>query len=805
MAYTQDGRLIAIHTPLGKDKLLLQKVEGVEGVSRLFHFLLDLRSEDDKIDPAAIIGQPVTVTLTLADGSQRYVNGCVSRFAQGRRDLQLAHYRAEIVPWLWFLTRRADCRIFQKKTVPQIIEEVFSFLGFKDFQNNVEDGEPELEYCVQYRETDFNFVSRLMEERGIFYFFKHEEKKHTLVLANSPSAIKECPGRPEARFDDRSGALYENDELITVWQADRELRPGRYGLADFNFTTPTTNLTVSVDSTINVGGNKGFEVFDYPGEYLTKSEGEGVAKIRMQEEEAAHFIATGESNCRAFVPGYRFTLQHHHVRKMNVAYLLTEVRHVATVGAAFTAGDAEDSEQRYSNEFTCIPYSVPYRPARVTQKPLIKGVQTAIVAGPSGEEIYTDKYGRVKVQFHWDRRGKHDENSSCWIRVSQPWAGKGWGTVSLPRAGQEVIVDFLEGDPDQPIIVGSVYNAQQMPPYALPGEKTKSTTKSYSSKGGGGFNEIRFEDKKGSEQVFIHAERNQDNRVKKDSLEWVGNNRHLIVKNDQYEEVDGDKHLTVKGDQNEKVDGTVSLKADMDLQQKVGMKHAVDAGMEIHLKAGMNIVIEAGVGLTLKVGSNFITLSPAGIQIVGQPLMMLNSGGSPLSGSGASPEAATAPQEADKAEPGQMGQAAPSGSVAAATASSAVAPAVSPQALALKEAAKSGVPFCEKCAEAARQRALAAGATPEEAERAAHDAGIAGAAAEAEEPAADKAKTFIALQLVDQDGKPVPGERYVIKLPDGTPKEGKLDDQGKARLDGIDPGTCKITFPDLDRRETKNA
>jgi type VI secretion system secreted protein VgrG len=254
----------------------------------------------------------------------------------------------------------------------------------------------------------------------------------------------------------------------------------------------------------------------------------------------------------------------------------------------------------------------------------------------------------VKVQFHWDRQGKNDENSSCWVRVSQNWAGKRWGAFFLPRIGQEVIVDFLEGDPDQPIITGRVYNAEQMPPYNLPGEMTKSTIKSNSSKGGGGFNELRFEDKKGSEQVFIHAEHNQDNRVKNDSLEWIGKDRHLIVTANQLENVKGDKHLSVKGNQNEKVDGTVSQDIGMNLQQKVGMKHALDAGQEIHLKAGLNLVIEAGTSLTLKVGGNFINLSPAGISIQGT-MLMLNSGGSAGAGSGSSPTAPKVPTEADKA------------------------------------------------------------------------------------------------------------------------------------------------------------
>jgi type VI secretion system secreted protein VgrG len=317
-----------------------------------------------------------------------------------------------------------------------------------------------------------------------------------------------------------------------------------------------------------------------------------------------------------------------------------------------------------------------------------------MVVGPKGEEIYTDKYGRVKVQFHWDREGGRDEKSSCWIRVASTFAGGNYGAIFTPRIGQEVIVDFLEGDPDQPIITGRVYNADNMPPYDLPKEKTKSAIKTNSSIGGKGFNEIRFEDEKEKEQIFIHAERNQDIRVKNDLYEWIGNESHLIVKKDQLEMVEGDKHLTVKGDSNEKVDGTLSLKVGMDMQEKVGMKHALDAGMEIHLKAGMNVVIESGTTLTLKVGGSFINLNPGGVFIQG-PMVMLNSGGAAGTGSGCSPAAPKEPQEADKAKPGKEAKLPTSSGL------------TSPQAQALKEASKSGVPFCEKCEEAARARGSA--------------------------------------------------------------------------------------------------
>jgi len=310
------------------------------------------------------------------------------------------------------------------------------------------------------------------------------------------------------------------------------------------------------------------------------------------------------------------------------------------------------------------------------------------VVGPAGEEIWTDKYGRVKVQFHWDRYGKKDENSSCWIRVAQNLAGRRWGMVFIPRIGQEVIVDFEEGDPDRPIITGAVYNAQEMPPYPLAEHKTKTVIfKSYSSLGGNGFNEIRIEDKKGKEQLFIHAERNKDIRIKKDLYETIGESSHHIVGKDHLVEVKGDRHDHVLGDESKKVDGIVSLEAGMNMQEKVGMRHALDAGTEIHLKAGTNVVIEAGVTLTLKVGGNFININPGGV-FISATMVMINSGGAPGSGAGSSPEPPRAPTEADKAQPGEMTEPPPAGRPPKATS-------YSPAAMALKQAAQNGAPFCE--------------------------------------------------------------------------------------------------------------
>ncbi len=646
MPYTQADRTIAIETPLGADVLLLRSINGYEEISRLFHFSIELLSEKSSVSFDQIVGQRVSISITQATDDKRCINGFVSRFSQTGADARFTHYHAEVVPWLWFLTRSAACRIFQNMTVPDIISRVFKDLGFTDFKNSLQGTYDQWDYCVQYRETAFNFVSRLMEQEGIFYFFEHEKDKHTLVLADRPSAHKPCPGQPKGRLDYTAGALLKED-VIHDWHLEQALRTGKYSLKDYNFETPSTDLGVKEPSIVSVDGNSKYEIYDYPGEYGKKAEGETVAKTRMQEEETTHLIAGGSSDCRGFIAGYRFELEGHSRRDMNKSYVLTEVHHSASVGQAYYDEASKDGEQ-YSNSFACIPHTVPFRPARITPKPSVQGPQTAVVVGKSGEEIWVDKYGRVKVQFHWDREGKKDENSSCWVRVSQPWAGKNWGAVWIPRIGQEVIVDFLEGDPDQPIITGRVYNAEQMPPYTLPDNQTRSTFMSRSSKGGGSsnYNELRFEDKKGSEQIFINAEKDIDLRVENDSREFVGNDRSLIVKGNQKEKVEGDLHGEAGGNRNEKVGQTMSLQVGQNLQEKSGQNFAHEAGMEIHLKAGMNVVIEAGLELTIKGSGGFINIGPAGVAISGT-LVLINSGGAAGSGSGSSPQAPQKPDEAD--------------------------------------------------------------------------------------------------------------------------------------------------------------
>ena len=659
MPYSQEDRLVSLTTPLGKDVLLLASFTGHEAISRLFSFHLDLLSEQGPIDFAQIIGKNVTISVTQSDNTARYFNGMVSHFGQSGSDAHFTYYKMEVVPWTWMLTRYADCKIFHNKTVQDVIKQVFSDRSFSDYKFTLNSSYSPMEYCVQYRETDFNFISRLMEQNGIFYFFEHEEGKHTMVIADSSSAHEDCPKQKKAGYNLVSGGL-DDDDVVNSWSLNQELRSGKYALTDYNFTTPSTNLLVTEPTIVSVGGNSTFEIFDYPGDYPTRADGTSFVKLRMQEEEAGHLVANGSSVCRAFTTGYKFSLTDHYQESMNTSYVLTEIQHIATVeGSYSTAGGSGGT---YSNHFTCIPESVPFRPQRLTPKPFVQGPQTAVVIGKSqysdtsgddgggdGEEIWVDSYGRVIVRFPWDRAGK----CSCRVRVSQDWAGLGWGAMTIPRVGQEVIVSFLEGDPDRPIITGRVYNANETVPYPLPDNQTRSTFKTRSSKGGGtdNYNELRFEDKTGNEQIFLRGEKDLDTRLKNDSREYVGNNRSLMVTKDQMEQVGGDLHGQVTGNLNQKIGQTLSLQVGQNLYEKSGTNFAHEAGQVIHLKAGMTVVLEAGVGLTLKVGGNFIAINPAGVSIVGT-MVMINSGGSADSGPGSSP---TDPKKPDEADDGSKG------------------------------------------------------------------------------------------------------------------------------------------------------
>ncbi len=748
MAATQIGHPLRVKSPLGDDALLLESFEGEERISTPFRFVLKVLAEDANVDLKGLLRQPMVISIKLSDKKERHIHGNVRRakLLEAGED-GLAAYEVEIVPWFWFLHLFTDCRIFQNKTVPEIIEKVFKDRGFTDFRLDLQETYPPREYCVQYRETDFNFVSRLMEQEGIYYYFAQTEEKHTMVLVDNSAMLQPCPHQAEAKYLGSSGG---NPEENTVTQFEQELtvHTGTASSRDYDFTKPTAGLSATVS------GDQAGEYYDYPGLYTTQDDGGRYARIRLEEREIHLNTGRGVTNCMGLKCGYKFTLKDYIRESANVEYVLLAISHKAK-NTSYRSND--DTALEYTNRIEVFPATAPFRPPMLARKPVIDGAQTAVVAGKSGEEIWTDQYGRVTVQFFWDREGKNDEHSSCWVRVAQSWAGKLWGSIYTPRIGQEVIVTFLEGDPDRPIITGRVYNAEQMPPYPLPGQQTKSTLKSLSSKGGGGFNELRFEDLKGSEQVFLHGEKNLDVRIKNDRMEWIGNNRSLVVGNDKLEKIGKDEHnhvvgkrvelvegdhlLEIKGKEGIKITGAHALAVQGDVTQTFKGNHSLEVGENIYIK-GTQIVIEASTGLTLNVGGNFITIDASGVSVKGT-LILLNSGGAKLSGSACGPvpvDPPTDPTQADTADPGAVGS--PGASVTAGPKNivlQTVSPAKPPQeqedeperlaptagpgggksaqpaetatfpkhvdkvtlATTLENAAKDGVPFCEECQKAA--------------------------------------------------------------------------------------------------------
>lgn len=676
------ARSLDVETPLGPGYFLLIAFSGQEHLSRLGEFTLRLKCKQPDVGSDRMLGQNVTVRVELHGGKSRYFNGYVTRWSgvteqrdsiAGGKDTRAYVYEATVQPWLWFLTCQSNSRIFQNKTVPQIVEEVFkAYGGLASFKNKTSGSSPQWKYCCQYRETDFNFVNRLMEQEGIYWYVEHENGKHSVTLVDNGSSHQPYPGFEEVRFDreDRAG-----QEMLASWFGQQEIQPGRYTVNDYDPLKPRTNLQAFAVKPANHPFSS-FECYDWPAEYDDPSEGEFYARIRLDELHSRAQTFTGSGNVRGFQPGCVFTLARHPVEAYNAKHLVVGAVYSST-GNAETSGASAGFE--FTSSITAIPFKQQYRPPRITPKPMVQGPQTAVVVGPSGEEIYTDEHGRIKVQFRWDRYGKADQNSSCWIRVSQAWAGNAYGAWALPRVGQEVIVEFLEGDPDQPIVTGTVYNGEHKPPYKLPDEKTRWGLKSRSSKGGGAsnFNELRFEDKKGSEEVYLHAEKDQTLYTKKKRTEFVGDESHLNVKKDVFEKFEADVHHDVKGDEMVKLGGGFHLTLADDWQGKIGKKFAVDAGKEIHLKAGMTLVLEAGTKLSLKVGGSFVDIGPDGVTISG-PLVKVNSGGSAGSGSGASPEK---PKNATAAPGSKGGTDKP----------------MTQKAAALKAARESATPFVEIC------------------------------------------------------------------------------------------------------------
>ncbi|MBF8778185.1 type VI secretion system tip protein VgrG [Pseudomonas fulva] len=527
MLFKQSTRLARIDSPLGADVLILAELGGSDELGRLFDYQLQLTSADPAIDLNQLLGKPLSVALQLGMGTWRYFHGIVARCSQSVDQGQFASYQVTLRPWLWLLTRTSDCRIFQHLSAPQIIKQVFRDLGFTDFEDALGRSYREREYCVQYRETSFDFVSRLMEEEGIYYFFRHEQERHVLVLADAYAAHHKAPGYEVVPYYPPDGQHRERDH-INDWYLSQEVQPGALELNDYDFQRPSARIDVrSVMPRAHQAGD--YPLFDYPGAYEQAEDGEHYARTRLEALQSLHERVELRGNARGLGSGHLFSLSGFTRADQNREYLVVAARYY--VRQERLESGAGSGAPQFESNLSCIDAQQSYRPVASTLRPIVKGPQTAVVVGPAGEEIWTDQYGRVKVHFHWDRHDQSNENSSCWIRVSQAWAGKNWGTMQIPRIGQEVIVSFLEGDPDRPIITGRVYNAEQSVPYELPGNATQSGMKSRSSKGGSpaNFNEIRMEDKKGAEQLYLHAERDMDTVVERNQSLAVGANRTQTV------------------------------------------------------------------------------------------------------------------------------------------------------------------------------------------------------------------------------------------------------------------------------------
>ena len=584
---------VRIKTPLAAEDLLFRAMSGTEEMGRLFHYDLDLVSPKEDLSLDDVLGHPASVELDLPNGGVRYFHGYVTHFSLTGRRGGYATYTMQLRPWLWFLTRTADCRIFQNKTVPEILKEVFREHGFSDFTDSLSGTYRKWEYCVQYRETDFNFVSRLMEQEGIYYFFQHEAGKHTLVLADSYGAHGPADGYGDIPYFPPSEQVMR-DEHVYDWYLGKSVQPGKYVLRAYDFRKPKANLEVN-SAVTRSHAQAEYEMFDYPGEYFERGEGDAYVRARMEELEAQYERVRGAANARGICAGALFNLTEYPRADQNREYLVLSSRQSISLGD-YESADGEGLQ--YECLFEAIDSKIPYRSAVVTPKPTVQGPQTAIVVGKSGEEIWTDEYGRVKVQFHWDRYGKADENSSCWVRVAQVWAGTQWGGMHIPRIGQEVIVDFIEGDPDRPIVTGRVYNADNMPPYGLPDNKTQSGLKSRSSKGGtrDNFNEIRFEDKKGEEEMYLHAEKNQTIVVENDKTESVGNDNTESIGHDEKIDVGNNRDKTVGVNQTEKIGSNKTI--------TVGADHTETIGANKKLQVGANHTESIGGNMTQNVGGN---------------------------------------------------------------------------------------------------------------------------------------------------------------------------------------------------------
>jgi len=677
---------------LPEDKLLFRRMQGREELGRLPEYRIELLrpTSEGALKADDFLGTKVGVKVIDTDETERFYNFWVVAMEQGGVMGIFDIYRMELRPWLWHLTLSADCRIFQDKDVKEIIKAVFADYTTQQISDKLTATYRKRDYCVQYRETDFEFVSRLMEEEGIYYYFTHEKGQHTMVLCDAASAHTPLP---KATLTWSPAKEHDKKEtgLIVKWRRVAAIKPLSFVHDDYDFSAPTTSLKDQASRTVQHAKPQSatpLEVYDYPGGYVgvgwaepdmasnhsaSKTDATRRAKLRVNAYESAAQVCTAITPYRSAACGYTFTLAEHPETSNNADYLIS----AAFYELDFNGYEVNDPDtvSSFNARLQVVPKTVAFQPQPRYERPVVYGPQTATVVGVSGDEITTDKYGRVKVQFRWDRVGTKNEKSSCWVRVSYPWAGKQIGMIALPRVGDEVVVEFLEGNPDRPLITGRVYNADNLPPYTLPAQATVSGIKTQSSKGGSlsNANELRFDDKKGSEYVWFQAEKDMHSWVKNDSFasvlnnywgdvtkNWslkIGGTADLAITDVTKVKIDKDTNVKLGADLNMAVGaamgldvtGAIAVKGAKTIQMKAATKFEVNAmNMNLTAKAAlhqkaMEIVLDAGMKLSIKAGSSFITLGPEGVTIQGA-IVKINSGGSGVAGNEAAQAAPPAPQ-----------------------------------------------------------------------------------------------------------------------------------------------------------------
>ncbi|WP_313525801.1 type VI secretion system Vgr family protein [Stutzerimonas kunmingensis] len=627
--------------------------QGREAVSQRYRFDLELVSERPDLDLESLLHRPAFLALA-PDGSG--IHGLVHQAAQGESGQRLTRYRLTLVPQLAYLAHRTNQRIFQHLSVPQIVAQLLEEHGVQADAYRFQLGPviyPAREYCVQYDESDLHFIQRLCEEEGIHYHFEHSTAGHLLVFGDDQTVF---PRLAATAYQQDSG-LVADQPVIKRFGLRLETRTSRVTRRDYDFEKPRLTMEAAFHSDFQPD----LEDYDYPGRFTERTRGKHLSQRALERHRHDYELAEGESDQPQLASGHFLPLGEHPRSDWNQLWLLTEVLHegkqpqvleesITNVpahhglapsplwGEGWGEGALTSShfQQGYRNQFTATPWDIPFRPALRHPKPKMLGSQTAVVTGPAGEEIHCDEYGRVRVQFHWDREGQADDKTSCWLRVSSSWAGDRYGGIAIPRVGMEVLVTFLEGDPDQPLVTGCLYHKEHQVPYDLPANKTRTVFKTLSSPGGGGYNELRIEDRKGAEQIYIHAQRDWDENIEHDQRIRVGHERHDTVEANSYSEFKAEEHRTTHADRRTEIGANDHLTVGNSQHLKIGTGQFIEAGQEIHLSSGLKVVLEAGSELTFKAAGSFIKLDASGITMVG-PLIRMNSGGSPGKGSGASP------------------------------------------------------------------------------------------------------------------------------------------------------------------------